>query len=89
MIAKHCSSLRKRTDSKSVATKDTFVHPNYEFRNWLQDRFSVTPPETALDIVQHPAEIGEQDSLDPFCRWLQTQAGDDKDPVEPAWPGTS
>lgn len=50
---------------------DMFVHPNIEFQNWVKETFSVTIPETALAIVKHPAEMGDADSPDPFCRWVE------------------
>ena len=51
---------------------DVYVHPNTEFQEWVKTEFDTTIPPTALDIVKYPAEMGDEDSKDPFCRWLET-----------------
>ena len=50
---------------------DLFVHPNTNFQDWVKNTFSVAIPRTAKEIVEHPAEIGDIDSPDPFCRWVE------------------
>ncbi|MCU8277781.1 hypothetical protein M2G82_20070 [Vibrio vulnificus] len=50
---------------------DVFVHPNINFRNWVESTFKVSIPETALEIVKCPAKMGESNSSDPFCRWVE------------------
>jgi len=52
---------------------DFIVHPNIEFQDWVKQTFDVDIPETALVIVKHPAEIGDEDSPDPFCKWCNKQ----------------
>jgi hypothetical protein len=47
------------------------VHPNAEFQTWLVETFSVGVPRTALEIVEHPAQIGDADSPDAFCQWCE------------------
>ncbi len=54
-----------RKDSEQV-----FVHPNKEFRLWVAKTFKVNIPKTALEIVKHPAHMGNKRSADPFCKWL-------------------
>lgn len=48
-----------------------FVHPNTTYQDWVKATFSVTIPQTALEIVKHPAQIGDANSPDPFCRWVE------------------
>lgn len=52
---------------------DFIVHPNVEFQNWVKQTFHVEIPRTGLDIVKHPAEIGDEDSHDAFCNWCNKQ----------------
>ncbi len=47
------------------------VEPNVAFQEWVKTTFSVEIPKTALEIVKHPAEFGDEDSEDEFCRWCQ------------------
>ncbi len=49
---------------------DLFVHPNVEYQAWVQQMFSVSIPQTAAEIVKHPSNIGDAESLDDFCRWV-------------------
>ncbi len=53
------------------ADDELFVHPNIAYQNWVQETFGVTIPKTALEIVRNPAEMGDEDSLDAFCRWVE------------------
>ena len=50
---------------------DFQVEPNEAFQQWVRNTFDVEIPKTALEIVKHPAEIGDEDSEDEFCRWCQ------------------
>lgn len=47
-----------------------FVHPNAAYQKWLIATFGVTIPNCALDIVEHPAEMGDHNTPDDFCRWV-------------------
>ena len=50
---------------------DFNVEPNEAFQEWVRNMFNVEIPKTALEIVKHPAEIGDENSEDEFCRWCQ------------------
>ncbi len=52
-----------------------FVHPNVEYQNWVKQTFSVGIPKTASEIVKHPSEMGDAESLDDFCRWAGKNNG--------------
>ena len=54
---------------------DLFVHPNDEYNNWLTSNFRVTIPNTASEIVVHPAQMGDTDSPDRFNRWVEQIVG--------------
>ncbi|GLY04155.1 hypothetical protein [Actinoplanes sp. NBRC 101535] len=43
---------------------------NAPFRDWLWRTYGATAPAIALDIVPEPAEMGDEDTKDPFCRWI-------------------
>jgi len=47
------------------------VHPNRQFQEWVATTFSVDIPRTALEIIKHPAQMGDVDSPDVFCRWVE------------------
>lgn len=47
------------------------VEPNVKFQEWVKSTFNVEIPTTALEIVKHPSDIGDEDSEDEFCRWCQ------------------
>lgn len=51
-----------------------FVHPNAQYQDWLVKTFGVTIPANALEIVNHPSEMGDTDTLDEFCRWVNENA---------------
>lgn len=51
------------------------VHPNIAFQAWVRETFSVTIPRTASEIVKHPSEMGDTESQDPFCQWVEKQTG--------------
>jgi hypothetical protein len=48
-----------------------FVHPNVEYQDWVATTFSVAIPKTATEIVKHPSELGDTESLDDFWRWVE------------------
>lgn len=47
------------------------VHPNTEFQSWLKETFSVSIPTTASEIVRIPALMDDDESADPFWRWVR------------------
>lgn len=51
-----------------------FVHPNSEYQDWVRTTFSVAIPRTALEVVKHPSDMGDPNSPDPFCRWVEQNA---------------
>ncbi|MEM7350112.1 MAG: SMI1/KNR4 family protein [Acidobacteriota bacterium] len=51
------------------------VHPNREYRQWVETTFGVSIPRTAREIVRHPAQAGDVDSPDSFCRWVERLTG--------------
>ena len=48
-----------------------FVKPNIEFQNWVKETFNVTIPQTALEVVKHPAQIDDDESEDAFFNWCK------------------
>ncbi len=46
------------------------IKPNLKYQNWLVHEFHTTIPKIAKEIVRNPAEFGDEESEDPFCRWL-------------------
>ena len=50
---------------------DMIVHPNIKFQSWVQQTFDVAIPSTALEIVKTPAEMGDANSTDEFCQWVE------------------
>ncbi|SFD22093.1 SMI1/KNR4 family protein [Pragia fontium] len=50
-----------------------YIYPNKAYQQWVTSTFDVTIPNTALEIVKYPAEIGDTNSEDPFCRWAEKQ----------------
>ena len=55
-------------DGEVVSAPDRVV--NAPYRSWVISTFGVTIPETALEIVANPAEMGDEDTDDPFCRFV-------------------
>ncbi|HEX4948553.1 MAG TPA: SMI1/KNR4 family protein [Blastocatellia bacterium] len=51
-----------------------YVHPNTKYQNWVRETFSVAIPQTAIEIVKHPSNMGDTDSLDPFFCWTDRNA---------------
>lgn len=43
---------------------------NVPYRDWLHRTFGATIPATALEIVPEPVEMGDPETDDPFCRWV-------------------
>lgn len=43
---------------------------NAPYRDWLHCTFAAGIPETALEIVREPVEMGDPATRDPFCRWV-------------------
>ena len=58
----------------NTLNQDFIVHPNREFQAWVQTKYEVSIPETALEIVKHPVEMGDEDSEDAFCKWSDGMA---------------
>jgi hypothetical protein len=56
------------------ADAEFIVHPNADYQQWVRQTFNVTIPETALEIVKHPADLGDIDSPDRFARWCASEA---------------
>ncbi|WBB57196.1 hypothetical protein [Verrucosispora sp. WMMD573] len=46
---------------------------NAPYRDWLHRTFGATAPATGLEIVAEPAEMGDDDTTDPFCRWVDNK----------------
>jgi len=57
-------------DNPPNAGSDFIVQPNTDFQDWVRSTFSVSIPITASEIVRHPSDMGDEDSLDPFHRWV-------------------
>jgi hypothetical protein len=47
---------------------------NEPLRSWLRLR-GATVPRAARELVPFPAEMGDTDSADPFCAWLEQVSG--------------
>jgi hypothetical protein len=47
-----------------------FIHPNTKFREWVEQTFQTVIPETGLEIVTHPDDMGAPESPDQFNRWV-------------------
>jgi len=50
--------------------RDFIVQPNTDFQDWVRNTFPGSIPATASEIVRHPSDMGDEDSLDPFHRWV-------------------
>jgi hypothetical protein len=57
--------------NEPIEKVDLIVHPNIRFREWVMRTFSVTIPSTALQIIRHPAKMGDAKSPDPFWQWVE------------------
>lgn len=54
-----------------LADDDCFIHPNIEFQQWVVNEFNTSIPKTALEIVKYPSEMGDTNSNDIFCKWIE------------------
>jgi hypothetical protein len=61
-------------DNPPNTNSEMFIHPNVLYQNWVKDTFKVTLPKTASEIVQ-PARMGDDNSHDVFCKWVQANNG--------------
>ncbi len=43
---------------------------NEPYRCWVEATFDVTIPTTAVEIIPAPAEMGDEDSGDIWCEWV-------------------
>ena len=57
-------------DSPPNTASDFIVQPHTEFQEWVRTTFSVSIPTTAREIVRHPSDMGDEESLDPFHKWV-------------------
>lgn len=48
---------------------------NDPYRRWVESTFNTTIPVAAFDIIPTPAEMGDPDTDDPWCRWVNAAAG--------------
>ena len=53
------------------ARRSLIVHPNLAFQSWVRETFATTIPSTALEVVRHPASMDDDDSPDPFWKWVR------------------
>lgn len=58
------------TPCESFKNNNYVVQPNLKYQDWLVNEFQTSIPERASEIVKEPAEFGDEDSSDPFCKWL-------------------
>ena len=47
---------------------------NGPYRRWVESTFDVTIPTTASEIIPRPAEMGDADSGDLWCEWVNAAA---------------
>jgi hypothetical protein len=55
----------------NTCESDLFIHRNAKYREWVGSTLAVSIPNAASEIVKYPSEMGDRDSLDPFCRWVE------------------
>lgn len=58
-------------DNPPSSSIDIKVAPNVKFQNWVKNTFKVDIPETASEIVKHPASMDDEQSEDRFFNWCQ------------------
>ncbi|TQV72566.1 SMI1/KNR4 family protein [Exilibacterium tricleocarpae] len=58
------------TPRESFKNSKFLVQPNLKYQNWLVHEFQTSIPTKAIEIVKEPAEFGDEESNDPFCKWL-------------------
>jgi len=46
---------------------------NSAFADWVLTTFDVTMPARGSEIVKHPSQMGDIESPDRFCQWVQRQ----------------
>ncbi len=51
---------------------ELLVQPNKPFQDWVATSFDVSIPQTAVEIVKHPNEIGDENPEDEFARWVDS-----------------
>jgi len=56
--------------SESFKRNEFVVKPNQKYQDWLTHEFHTSIPKKANEIVKNPAEFGDEESDDPFCKWL-------------------
>lgn len=54
---------------------EPIILPNLAYQEWVRKTFSVSIPRVGTEIVKHPAEMGDKNPPDPFCRWVEQNAG--------------
>ncbi|QHJ10945.1 hypothetical protein FX988_01167 [Paraglaciecola mesophila] len=64
-----------KTPEQSFEENEFKVEPNVLFQQWVVNEFDTSIPITALDIVKYPAEFGDENSEDEFCKWLDRHSG--------------
>jgi hypothetical protein len=45
---------------------------NLPYQEWVCSTFGVSIPRTAIELVPHPAEMGDESTSDPFCQLINT-----------------
>ncbi|QZO00897.1 hypothetical protein [Chenggangzhangella methanolivorans] len=73
------SEIRERRavrddDGELVVPDPNEVEP-VAFRAWVETTFGVTVPATASEIVATTADMDDETSDDPFCRWTREYSG--------------
>ena len=56
--------------SPPPSTGSFIVHANKKFQQWVLTTFPGGIPSTGLDVVKNPDDMGDNDSTDPFNRWV-------------------
>ncbi|MDO4881269.1 MAG: SMI1/KNR4 family protein [Capnocytophaga sp.] len=56
-------------DPPNTDEDNTFVHPNTQYQEWVQNTFHTTIPKTGLEIVT-PHGMDEDPTADPFLQWF-------------------
>ncbi len=50
---------------------ELIIQPNLKFQEWVKHTFDVDIPKTALEIVKHPSNMGDEHSEDEFYNWCE------------------
>ena len=48
---------------------NTFVHPNTQYQEWVQNTFHTTIPKIGLEVVT-PHNMNDEPITDPFLKWF-------------------